>query len=178
MSKINPIILKFCCASGSAISIIPLDVIQTKLITNKNIEFKLIEFKWILLSATIFTIQNNFYNWCKFIPYHSLRGGLSGLLISPIYVYLESNKLFSRANIIVEIKNFTIILVIRQIIFYSILYRLLIINYQNINYISAFICNAIGYPIKIFAFYKSYPNLKLNYILYVMLHLLKYLNHH
>lgn len=129
MSKLNPIILKFCCASGSAISIIPLDVIQTKLITNKNIEFKLIEFKWILLSATIFTIQNNFYNWSKFIPYFSLRGALSGLLILPIYVYLESNKLYSRTNIIAEMKIFSIILVIRQVIFYSILYRLLIINY-------------------------------------------------
>lgn len=164
MSKLNPIILKFCCASGSGITIIPLDVIQTKLITNKNIEFKLIEFKWILLSATIFTIQNNFYNWSKFIPYFSLRGAISGLLISPIYVYLESNKLYSRTNIIAEMKIFTIILVIRQVIFYTILYRLLIINYQHINYIAAFICNAIGYPIKIFAFYKSCPNLKLNYI--------------
>ena len=164
MSKLNPIILKFCCASGSAISIIPLDIIQTKLITNKNIEFKLIEFKWILLSASIFTIQNNFYNWSKFIPYFSLRGAFSGLLITPIYVYLESNKLFSRTNIIVEMKIFAIILVIRQIIFYSILYRLLIINYQHINYAAAFICNVIGYPIKILAFYKSCPNLKLNYI--------------
>ena len=164
MTKLNPIISKFCCASCSAFSIIPLDVIQTKLITNKNIEFKLIEFKWIILSALIFTIQNNFYNWCKFIPYFSLRGALSGLLISPIYIYLESNKLYSRTNIIAEMKIFSIILLIRQIVFYTILYRLLIIKFQHINYITAFICNAIGYSIKTFAFYKSCPNLKLNYI--------------
>ena len=54
------------------------------------------------------------------------------------------------------------IILARQAIFYSILYQVSVMNIVNATFISAFIANLVGFPLKLFALSKSYSVFLIN----------------
>ena len=59
--NITPIIYQYICTTSSCILTLPLDIVQTKIITSSDISFNLNELKWVLLFPLIFTSQNIIY---------------------------------------------------------------------------------------------------------------------
>ena len=156
---INPSLYRIAAASCGAVSIIPLDIMQTKIISNKDVEFKIDEFKWMFYMTLLFSIQNAVYDWSKFINSQTIRGALSGIVASPIYIYLEISKIYSRLNIYPKFKNFAFWITLREIILFVIMYNIFLLNIPYSSFISAFFANGFGFPFKIIAFKKGYHTL-------------------
>lgn len=93
---INPFLYRVACASCGGLSVLPLDVLQTKILTNETLQFNPEEFKWLIFMPSVFALQNTVYNWAHFIPNQIIRGSLAGLAASPPYIFLEIKKIYTR----------------------------------------------------------------------------------
>ena len=162
MIKINPTIYKLGAASFVELATLPLDLIQTKIISNKKIDFKLDEFKNLFYFILIFTFQNSVFVSLKFIKSTTIRSCLLGLICSPFYIFAEGSKLYSRLRVIPKLKPFIFWIIIRQIIVLITLYNLISMNFSYSKIIGPFLANSLGFPLKILAFKKSYLNLNFN----------------
>lgn len=159
MINIYPSLYRIGAASCGALTTIPFDIMQTKVISNHNIEFKLEEFKWMFFMTSLFAIQNSVYDSTKFINSQSIRGLLSGIVASPIYIYLEMRKIYSRIGLYPKIKEFSLWITLREIIVFVTMYNIFLLNIPYAKFISAFFANSFGFPLRIIAFKKAYPTL-------------------
>ena len=159
MINIYPSLYRIGAASCGALTTIPFDFMQTIVISNHNIEFKLEEFKWIFFMTLLFTIQNSVYDSSKFINSQTIRGILSGIVASPIYIYLEMQKIYSRIGVYPEIKKFSLWITLREIIVFITMYNIFLLNIPYAKFISAFLANSFGFPLKVIAFKKAYTKL-------------------
>ena len=89
MVNMNPVLYRVCCSSCAALTILPIDILQTKILSEEKDVFKLDELRWTSLMTTIFAIQNSVYTWSSFIPNNIIRGAIAGLSASPPYIFLE-----------------------------------------------------------------------------------------
>ena len=85
----HPIIYKLACANCGALSTLPIDILQTKVISQQNININLNEIKWMLLMSSIFALQSFVYDYTKPLKSISLRGALAGLAASPVFTFLK-----------------------------------------------------------------------------------------
>ncbi len=159
MINIYPILYRVGAASCGALATIPFDIMQTKVITNHNIEFKLEEFKWMFFMISLFAIQNSVYDLTKFINSQSIRGLLVGIIASPIYIYLEMQKIYSRIGIYPKIKEFSLWITLREIIVFVTMYNIFLLNIPFAKFISAFFANSFGFPLRVIALKKAFPTL-------------------
>ena len=110
----------------------------------------------------IFTSQNIVYNNLFNIKNRFLRGGAAGIITTPVYTYLETSKINSRINQLPNYNIFMCLILIRQAIFYSVLYQVSVFNIPNATFIAALVANLIGFPIKILTLIKSYSGFVVN----------------
>ena len=156
MINMNPILYQYICTTSSNLLTLPLDIVQTKVIAPQNTTFNLDELKWLALFPLIFTSQNIVYNNLFNIKNIFLRGAAAGIITTPIYTYLETSKINSRINQIPDYNVFICLILIRQAIFYSLLYQISVFNIPNATFIAALVANLIGFPIKLYTLIKSY----------------------
>lgn len=159
MINLYPSLYRIGASSCGALTTIPLDILQTKIVSNQPIEFKLEEFKIMFLMTALFSIQNGVYNWCAFLNNKSLRGALAGLSAAPFYIFLESKKLYSRLGLTPKYKNFIFWITIRQIVVFVTLYNTFDLNIMYAKFVSAFFANFFGFPLRILALKQGYPSL-------------------
>jgi hypothetical protein len=159
---INPFLYRVACASCGGLSVLPLDILQTKILSNETIQFNPEEFKWLIFMPSVFALQNTVYNWAYFIPNQVIRGSLAGLVASPPYIFLEIKKLYSRMHILPKYKNYIFWMTIRELVVYITLYNLILLNIPYIKFFAAFIANGLGFPLRIIALKSSYPNIIIN----------------
>ena len=156
MIHINPFLYQYLCTTSSSLITLPLDIAQTKIITSNSIVFDLNELKWLILFPLIFTSQNIIYNNLHYIKNTFLRGATAGIISTPIYTYLETQKMYTRLNIFPNYNIYFRLILIRQALFYSILYKISLFNIPYSNFIAALFANSIGFPIKLLTLSKSY----------------------
>lgn len=156
MINMNPILYQYICTTSSNLLTLPLDIAQTKIIAPQNTSFNLDELKWLALFPLIFTSQNIVYNNLFNIKNTFLRGAAAGIITTPVYTYLETSKINSRINQLPNYNIFMCLILIRQAIFYSVLYQVSVFNIPNATFIAALVANLIGFPIKIYTLIKSY----------------------
>ena len=159
MINLYPSLYRIAASSCGALTTIPLDILQTKIVSNQPIEFKLEEFKIMFLMTALFSIQNGVYNWSVFLNNKSLRGTLAGLSAAPFYIFLESKKLYSRLGLRPKYKHFIFWITIRQIVVFVTLYNIIELNIIYANFVSAFFANFFGFPLRILALKQAYPRL-------------------
>ena len=93
MISINPLLYRITSSSIAGLSTIPLDILQTKILSNQNVEFKFEEIKWLTILPLVFTIQNSVYNW-KILPKNKLiRASCAAISASVPYILIEIKKL-------------------------------------------------------------------------------------
>jgi hypothetical protein len=71
-------------------------------------------------------------------------------------------KINSRIGLYPKIKEFTLWITLREIIVFVTMYNIFLLNIPYAKFISAFFANFFGFPLKIIALKKAYPNLILN----------------
>ena len=156
MLYINPFLYQYLCTTGSNLITLPIDIAQTKVLSNSSSTINLSEIKWLLLFPLIFTSQNIIYNEISMIKNTFIRGAMAGALSAPIYTYLETKKMYSRLYILPNYYVYSKIILARQTLFYAILYKISLMNIVNATFISALVANIIGFPLKLYALSKSY----------------------
>jgi len=161
MINLAPTIYKIGCASCGALSTLPLDILQTKIICDKEINININEIKWLLLMSSIFAIQNLVYDLSYKIPSITIRGALAGLTASPIYTIFEYKKLKNRAQIFPKFNNFLIWNTIREIVLYIVMYNINASSLKFKIFFATFLANGIGYPLKILSYKYSYSCFKI-----------------
>ena len=159
---INPMIYRVGASLCGGLSILPLDVIQTKTLSTSNVEFKFEETKWLMLLPVVFAIQNTVFDNIRFIKNKSIRGAIAGLSSSPLFIIADIKKYESRLGILPKYKNFIFWITIRQMIVFSILYTFIVKNVPKSNFYSALLANLIGFPFKLIAIKKSFNNIKID----------------
>jgi hypothetical protein len=160
---IHPIIYRICASSCGALSSIPLDIVQTKILSGEKDIFKINELKWTFLMTFLFTIQNSVYEFTSFIPNKSIRGTLSGLSASPFYILVEMKKMKNRLGLYPFYKKFIFWLTFREIIVYVTIYNLFMLNIPYSKLLASLLSNGFGFPLKIIAFKNGYPTLNYSY---------------
>lgn len=159
----NPALYRLVSASCGGLSTIPLDVLQTKILTDETVEFKLEEFKWLVFMPTIFVIQNGIYTWSDFMSNKLLRSTLAGLSATPPYIFLEIKKLYTRLDILPKYKPYIFWMTIREIVVYVTIYHLYNLKIPFAKFLCAFVANGLGFPLRILALKYSYPSLNINF---------------
>ena len=125
---INPFLYKMGCAGVSCMITLPLDIAQTTLLTQQKYIFNLRELNGIIYAGLLFSVQNSLYENSKFLNNNIIRSGLSGLLVTPIYMLIEINKFYTRyknlpiLNFSDKLNNFVSIITIRETSMYIFLY--------------------------------------------------------
>jgi hypothetical protein len=163
MVNINPIIYRVTASTCGSLIVLPLDIISCQILYNKKFNININEIKFILYSAIIFCIQNTVYSLTINIKNNILRGILSGIAATPLYYILETDKIKSRINIYPIKYRFFLLLAIREIILYTVLYNIIIINIPFAKFIASVLANTCGFPIKFIAQKHGYPNLNIKY---------------
>lgn len=160
---IHPSIYRICASSCGALSSLPLDVVQTKILSGEKDIFKINELKYTFLMTFLFTIQNSVYEFTSFIPNKSIRGTLSGLSASPFYILVEMKKMKNRLGLYPFYKKFIFWLIFREIIVYVTIYNLFMLNIPYSKLLGSLLANGFGFPLKIIAFKNGYPTLNYSY---------------
>ncbi len=160
---IHPIIYRICASSCGALSSIPLDIVQTKILSGEKDIFKINELKWTFLMTFLFTIQNSVYEFTSFIPNKSIRGTLSGLSASPFYILVEMKKMKNRLGLYPFYKKIIFWPTFREIIVYVTIYNLFMLNIPYSKLLASLLSNGFGFPLKIIAFKNGYPTLNYSY---------------
>ena len=150
-------------SSCGALTTVPFDILQTKILSNKSIDLSLQELKFVLFMSILFSIQNNVYVKTSFLNNNFIRGSLAGLSTVPFYILLESKKINLRLGIYPTYKKFIFLITIRQLVVFVTLYSVLELNIFYKNFISALLANSFGFPLRILALKQAYPILNLNF---------------
>ena len=159
---INPILYKLCSSACGGLSIIPFDVLQTKIITREKVEFNFNEFKWISLMPFVFIIQNEVYMRTIKISNQIIRGIIAGIVAAPLYIFLEIKKYEIRLNLLPKMNAFIFWLTLRSIIVYGTMYNIFMLNIPYAKLMAGLIANLMGFPFRLISMSKSYPNIKLD----------------
>ena len=140
--------------------------IHTKVITNKTVIFKQKEFGYMFLMCNMFAIQNTIYENIKFISNNGIRGACAALTISPIVIILKIKRFKLRLNLEPKYKIFIFTTLLREIIFYGLMYSFYHLNINGIKIFAPLLANLISYPLKFIIMIYSYPilNIKFNNI--------------
>uniref|UniRef100_A0A6C0AYU1 Uncharacterized protein n=1 Tax=viral metagenome TaxID=1070528 RepID=A0A6C0AYU1_9ZZZZ len=160
---INPIIYRVSASLCGGLSILPLDVIQTKTLSTNNVKFKFRETKWLILLPVVFAIQNSVFDNITFINNKSIKGAIAGLISSPFFIFTEIKKYQSRLGILPKYKIFVFWITLRQTIVFLTLYTFIIKNAIKSNFYAALLANLIGFPFKLLSMKNSYDNIKLDF---------------
>lgn len=160
---IHPTIYRICASSCGALSTLPLDIVQTKILSGEKDIFKINELKWTFLMTFLFTIQNSVFEFTSFIPNKTIRGTLSGLSASPFYILVEMKKMKNRLGLYPFYKKFIFWLTFREIIVYVTIYNLFMLNIPYSKLLASLLANGFGFPFKIIAFKNGYPTLNYSY---------------
>ena len=161
MIKINPYIYRVCSASCGALSTLPIDIIQTSVLTQKNVTLRVNELPLMLIMSNLFAIQNTVYSLTKCIPNISFRGFLAGLSISPFVIFIQSKKYYYRFGMYPIYKKFIFWTTLREIVFYISLYNLYRSNIYFSLFFAPLISNIIAYFFRIISIKKSYIQLNI-----------------
>ena len=161
MINLYPIVHKVACASCGGLTTLPIDILQTKVLTNEKIYININEIQYMFIMCNVFALQNYIYELSTFIPNNGFRGIFTGLSISPIVIYFNIQKHYSRLKKYPIYKNFIILTLFRETLFYYIIYNFYNINKKFNKIIVPLIANIISFPLKILLIKKSYPNLKI-----------------
>jgi hypothetical protein len=160
---VNPFLYKMGCAGISCLVTLPLDIVQTTILTKEKYSFNVKEINVIIFAGLLFSVQNTLYENSKFLNNKILRSGLSGILITPIYMFLEINKFYLRYKKLPmldfsnKINNFITIITIRETTMYIFLYYLLLQKNIYINIFGALIANTYGTIIRLYSLQLGYP---------------------
>ena len=162
---------KVTCATCGGLSTLPIDMLQTKILTNSSINFNLNELKYMFAMCNVFAFQNIVYNNSNFILNKLLRGIFTAFIISPSVIYLKMQKYYNRLNILPKYKYFIFFTFLREILFYSILYSLYISNLKYNKFLGPLIANFLVFPLKVLNVKYSYKkfNIKTYNIKYTAL---------
>ena len=163
MINIHNIVYSIGASSCGTLTTLPLDILQTKIVSNKPIQFKFEELKIIFFMTSLFSIQNSIYNWSIFLNNISIQAALSGISITPFLIFLENKKLYLRLNLYPKNANFIFWITIRQIIVFVTLYNIFTMNIIYSEFIGALFANLLGFPLRILALKYGYPNLELDF---------------
>ena len=169
---INPFLYKMGCAGVSCIIILPLDIAQTTLLTQQKYIFNLRELNGIICAGLLFSVQNSLYENSKFFNNNIIRSGLSGLLVTPLYMLVEINKFYSRyknlpiLNFSDKLNNFVSIIMIRETSMYIFLYYSLLHKNICVNIFGVIISNIYGTMIRLYSLKLGYPFIRHNFNLY------------
>ena len=168
MKYVVPYLYKVGCASCGGLSVLPIDILQTKILTNKSIIINSKEIKYMFAMCNIFAFQNTVYSNSNFILNTSLRGIFTGLIITPGVIYFEIKKYNNRLNTSPNYKYFIFFTLLREILFYSILYTLYTSNLKYSKIISPLLSNFLVFPLKVLNVKYSYQkfNIKIYNIKY------------
>ena len=118
---INPTLYKLCSSACGGLSTMPLDIIQTKIMSTKEVKFNVNEFKWISLMPIVFVIQNTAYSRTHIIDSQIIRGIMAGLAASPMYIFLEIKKYESRLKLLPIMREFIFWMTLRDSSIYNII---------------------------------------------------------
>ena len=156
----NPTLYRVCSSACGGLSTLPLDVLQTKIMSTEKVEFNLNEFKWISLMPLVFVLQNTAYSMSNMINSQIIRGVIAGLAASPMYIFLEIKKYQSRLKILPIMNKFIFWMTIREIVVYVTLYSIFQMNIPYAKFIAGFMANFLGFPFRLICMSKSYPIIK------------------
>ena len=163
MINFYPSLYRICASSCGILTTIPLDMLETKIVTNKPINFKSDQFKIIFLTIALFSLQNTIYNWTCFLKNKTIQGILVGLTTTPLYIFLESKKLYLRIGLKPKYKKFVFWIILRQLALFITLYNVFELNIKYIKFFSPILSNTIALPIRILAVKSGYPALNLDF---------------
>ncbi len=168
MKFIVPYLYKVSCATCGGLSTLPIDILQTKILTNTSINVNFNELKYMFAMCNLFAFQNIIYTNSNFILNKPLRGIFTGFIITPSVIYLKMQKYYNRLNVLPKYKYFIFFTFLREILFYSILYSLYITNLKYNNFLSPLIANFLVFPLNVLNVKYSYKkfNIKSNNIKY------------
>ena len=168
MKCIVPYLYKVTCATFGGLSTLPIDILQTKILTNTSIAVNLNELKYMFAMCNVFAFQNIIYDNSIFIFNKSLRGIFTGFIISPSVIYLKMQKYYNRLNILPKYNYFIFFTFLRELLFYSILYSLYISNLKYTKFLAPLLANILVFPLKVLNVKYSYKkfNIKSNNIKY------------
>lgn len=161
--KIHPFLYKVGCASCGAITILPINIIHTKIITNNKVVFKPKELLYIILMCNIFAIQNIIFHNINYIKNNGIKGACTAIYISPLIIYLKIKKFKCRFNLDPKYKIFIITTIIKEIVFYTSLYSFYNLNFKIMKIIAPILSNIISYPFKFIILKYSYPMLDIKF---------------
>ncbi len=163
MINLYPIVHKIACASCGGLTTLPIDILQTKILTNQNVNINPHELQYMFIMCNLFALQNTIYEFLKFIPSKVLRGLFTGLTITPPVIYFNIQKYYSRLKIYPIYKNFIILTVSREVLFYCSLYTLYNRNIKYNKILAPLLSNLISFPLKIMTLKISYPSLNITF---------------
>ena len=156
MIKINPYLYRACAASCGAISTLPIDIIQTSILTQQNITLRVNEIPLILIMSNLFAIQNTVFTYTKSIPNISFRAIIASISICPFVIFVQSKKYYYRFGISPIYKNFIFWTTIREIVFNITIYNLYRTNFYLSKFLTPFLSNIFAYIFQIIAIKKSF----------------------
>jgi len=161
--KLYPLVYRSACATCGALTVLPIDIVHTRIVTNKTVMVRPRELGLIFAMCNMFALQNTVYENLKFITNNGIRGSVASLSISPLVLFIKIKKMYSRLNIYPLYKDFIFWTLLRETIYYSLLYTIYNFNNGIYKLFAPFIANTIAYPFKIIMLKKSYPILNINY---------------
>ena len=159
---INPTLYKLCSSACGGLSTMPLDIIQTKIMSTKEVKFNMNEFKWISLMPIVFVIQNTAYSRTHIIDSQIIRGIIAGLAASPMYIFLEIKKYESRLKLLPIMREFIFWMTLREVVVYITLYSIFMMNIPYAKFVAGFMANFVGFPLRLICMGKSYPIIKID----------------
>ena len=163
MIGVYPTLYRITASSCGSLSVIPLDLLQTQIISKRKPTITLNELKFIFYNIIIFTAQNTAYSLSEKINNQSIRGLLAGFAATPVFYIMEIRKMLSRLNMYPNSTDLLIWLSIREIVVYTLLYNIIILDIPYSKFIGPLLSNACGFPFKIIALKKGYPTLHVSY---------------
>mgnify|MGYP001166968456 FL=1 len=163
MVYLYPTIYRLGAATCGSLTTIPLDIIQTQIISKQRPTINFNELKFPLYNTLIFTIQNTVYSSTNNIDSQSIRGLFSGLSATPLFYVMETKKMVSRLNVYPIIYKLILWLAIREIVAYVLLYNIIVLNIPYSKFIGSLVANSCGFPLKFIAQKKAYPILNIQY---------------
>jgi hypothetical protein len=159
---INPVAYKLCSSICGGLAILPLDIVQTNMMSTEKAEFKVDEFKWMLLMPMVFVLQNTAYTRSVGLNNQVARGIIAGIVASPMYIFLQIKKLKSRFNLMPNMKEFIFWMTLRQMVVYTSLYSIFTVNIPYAKFVAGITANMLGFPLKLICMSRSYPIIKVD----------------
>tara|TARA_Y100000389_G_scaffold178683_1_gene192063 strand:- start:12469 stop:13107 length:639 start_codon:yes stop_codon:yes gene_type:complete len=160
-----PLVYRITCSSLVHLISLPLDIKGTSLITNEEYKFQMKELKSILISAIVFSLQNLVFENINLSNNIYIKGGLTGVLTTPLYLFHELHKIIIRSQLKFNNKNKKLVLIlgcIRQISMTILLYNFAMLKNVYLGFFSTLIANFYGIILKKHIILIAFPKIKKN----------------